>query len=91
MTKIEPTDVKEFVKSYDRKTKKTTSLKGAAAKGGDFIYQVQFLVKDASTQLNNNTYRILLYTHDGLGANFFNGVKPDNLYKNNDARKKIEE
>jgi len=49
------------------------------------------LVKDVSTQLNNNTYRILLYTHDGLGANFFNGIQADNLYKNNDARKKIEE
>lgn len=91
VTKIEPADVKEWVKAYDRKTKKTSSLKGSAAKGGDNIFQVQFLVKDASTQLNNNTYRILLYTHDGLGANFFNGVKADNLYKNNDARKKLED
>jgi hypothetical protein len=91
VTKIEPADVKEWVKSYDKKSKKTTSHKGAGAKGGDNIFQVQFLVKDASTQLNNNTYRILLYTHDGLGANFFGGVKADNLYKNNDARKKLEE
>lgn len=90
VTKIEPSDVKEWVKSYDKKTKKATSLKGAA-KGGDLIYQVSFLVKDASTQLNSNTYRILLYTHDGLGANFFNGIKPDNLHKNNDSRKKLEE
>nr|AAC27615.1 alpha telomere binding protein [Oxytricha trifallax] len=91
VTKIEPSDVKEWVKAYDRKTKKVTSLKGSAAKGGDNIFQVSFLVKDASTQLNNNTYRVLLYTHDGLGANFFNGVKADNLHKNADARKKLEE
>lgn len=91
VTKIEPSDVKEWVKGYDRKTKKTTSLKGSAAKGGDNIFQVSFLVKDASTQLNNNAYRVLLYTHDGLGANFFNNVKADNLHKNNDARKKLEE
>jgi hypothetical protein len=90
VTRVEPVDVKEWVKSYDRKTKKTTSNKGAGAKGGENIFQVQFLVKDASTQLNNNTYRVLLYTQDGLGANFFN-VKADNLYKNNDARKKLEE
>lgn len=89
VTKIEPSDVKEWVKSYDRKTKKSSSLKGSSAKG-DNIFQVQFLVKDASTQLNNNTYRILLYTQDGLGANFFN-VKADNLHKNADARKKLEE
>lgn len=93
VTKIEPADPKEFVKQYDKKTKKTTSLKGSAAgkSAGNLIYQVQFLVKDVSTQLNSNTYRILLYTHDGLGANFFNGIQADNLYKNNDARKKIEE
>lgn len=91
VTKIEPADVKEWVKSYDKKTKKTTSLKGAAAKGGENIFQVQFLVKDASTQLNSNTYRVLLYTHDGLGAGFFGGVKADNLHKNNEARKKLEE
>jgi len=89
ITRVEPADVKEWVKSYDRKAKKASSHKGAGAKGEN-IFQVQFLVKDASTQLNNNTYRILLYTHDGLGANFFN-VKPDNLYKNNDARKRLEE
>jgi hypothetical protein len=50
---------------------------------------VQFLVKDVSTQFNNNHYRVLLYSHDGLGADFF-GVKADNLYKNNDAKKKLE-
>jgi len=48
-------------------------------------------VKDASTQLNNNTYRILLYTHDGLGANFFGGVQPSNLHSSDANRKKLEE
>jgi hypothetical protein len=92
VTKVEPADVKEWVKQYDKKTKKITSVKGAAAAkaAGNLIYQVQLLVKDVSTQFNNNTYRVLLYTHEGLGANFF-GVAPDNLYKNNDARKKLEE
>jgi hypothetical protein len=92
VTKIEPADVKEWTKQYDKKTKKATSLKGAAAAKAatNLIYQVQFLVKDVSTQLNNNTYRVLLYTHDGLGANFFN-APADNLHKNTDARKKLEE
>lgn len=92
VTKVEPADVKEWVKQYDKKTKKATSLKGSAAtkSAGNLIYQVQLLVKDVSTQFNNNTYRILVYSHDGLGANFFN-VPADNLYKNNDAKKKLEE
>ena len=48
ITKIEPADVKDWVKSYDKKTKKSATLKGAA-KGDNLIYQLQFLVKDAST------------------------------------------
>lgn len=87
--KIEPNDVKEYTKSYDKKTKQSTSFKGGKASGSP-IYQVQFLVKDASTQVNNNTYRILLYTHDGLGEKFF-GVNADNLYKSDASRKKLEE
>jgi len=31
-----------------------------------------------------------LYTHEGLGSNFY-GVNADNLYKNDAARKKVEE
>jgi hypothetical protein len=69
VTKIEPASGADAVKVYDKKTKKVSSAKGA--KGGDLIYQVQFLAKDVSTQFNNNVYRILLYTHEGLGANFF--------------------
>ena len=89
VTKVEPADVKEWVKLYDPKTKKVTSAKGAAKTAG-LIYQVQFLVKDVSTQFNNNTYRILLYTHEGLGKDFF-GVPADNLHKNEKARKQLEE
>lgn len=40
---------------------------------------MQFLCKDVSTQFNSNTYRVLLYSHEGLGANFFGG-KPASLH-----------
>jgi len=69
VTRIEPGNVNEAVRSYDRKSKKASSAKGS--KSGELIYQVQFLAKDVSTQFNNNVYRILLYTHEGLGQNFF--------------------
>jgi hypothetical protein len=88
VTKIEPANVAESVKSFDKKTKKSVSAKGA--KGGDLIYQVQFLCKDVSTQFNNNVYRILLYTHEGLGANFFT-QKPANLHGNAAASAKVKE
>ena len=90
MTKVEPADVKEWVKSYDKKSGKAVSTKGGKA-AGNLIYQVQFLVKDVSTQFTNNHYKILLYPHEGLGENFFNGLKPADLTKSNDARKKLEE
>merc|ERR1711935_3154 len=76
-----------MVKSYNKGTKKTASAKGA--KGGDLIYQVQFLAKDVSTQFNNNVYRMLLYTHEGLGANFF-AQKPSNLHSDTKAANKLQ-
>jgi len=68
VTRVEPGNSKDAVKHYNRQTKKTGS-------SGDLIYQVQFLAKDVSTNFNNNVYRILLYTHEGLGGNFL-GQKP---------------
>lgn len=52
------------------------------------IYQVQFLAKDVSTQHNNNVYRMLLYTHEGLGGNFFQ-QKATNLHADSKAEGKV--
>ena len=89
VTRIESANVQEWTKALDKKSKKTSSFKGQKG-NANAIYQIQFLVKDVSTQFNNNTYRVLLYTHDGLGANFFN-TPADNLYSNDKAKKKLEE
>ena len=42
VVKVESSDVKEWTKAYDKKTKKATSLKGSSAgkAGGNLIYQV---------------------------------------------------
>jgi len=56
---------------------------------GKLCHKMQFLAKDVSTQFNNNVYRILLYTQDGLGANFFG--KPANLSKDAAALKRMKE
>ena len=85
VSKVEPADVKEFVKVYDKKSKKASSAKGGK---GDLIWQVQFLAKDASTANNNNQYRILNYSHEGLGANFFG--KAANLHTDAKARGAVE-
>ena len=47
VTKVEPGAAADACKVYDKKSKKSSSAKGA--KGGDLIYQVQFLAKDVST------------------------------------------
>lgn len=85
VTKVEPSNLAEATQLYDKKTKKITSTKGG--KGGDLIYKMQFLVKDVSTQFNNNVYRILVYTHEGLGSNFFS--KPVNFNSDKGALKKF--
>lgn len=85
VTRVDPADHHEAVKSYDRKTKKASSTKGA--KGGDLVWNVQFLCKDASTAGSNNHYRILNYSHEGLGANFFG--KASDLHKSAAAAKAV--
>lgn len=55
------------------------------------IYMAQMLVKDASTFDSKNCNKVLLYTQDNdKGINFFNGLTPKNLYKDADAKKKVE-
>lgn len=85
VSKIEPASVQEYCRSYDKKANKTSSAKGS--KGGNYIYQVQFLVKGGSS--SNNHYRVLLYTHDGLGKEFF-GVNATNLHSSAKDSKALE-
>ena len=86
VTRVEPSDIRDAVKVYDRKTKKVTSAKGA--KAGELVWNVQLSVKDASTLSNANQYRILNYSHEGLGANFFG--KATNLWTDAAAAKRVE-
>jgi len=86
VTKVEPSDVSESVVVYDKKTKKTASSKTGK---GDLVHRMQFLAKDVSTQFNNNVYRILLYSHEGLGSNFLG--RAANLHKDGAALKKTKE
>lgn len=63
--RVEPGNAADACKAAPKKSK------AGSSKGGDMCYQVQFLCKDVSTQFSNNCYRVLCYTHEGLGANFF--------------------
>jgi hypothetical protein len=85
VTKVEPGTTQNAVKYFHKTSKTVQTAKGQTR---DLIYQVQFLVKDVSTQSNNNVYRVLLYTHDGLGANFFQ-TKPTDLWKDKKAEEKV--
>jgi len=86
VTKVEPGSLAEAVRAYNKGTKKDSSAKGAK---GDLIYKMQFLVKDVSTQFNNNVYRVLLYTHEGLGANFL--PKAANLHSDAKALNRVKD
>lgn len=96
VTKIEPADIKEWVKGYDKKTKKYHSLKTAAPIGSP-SYCVQLNCKDISTQSNSKVYKLFLFSEGSTNCKedpaqvFFKGVAPDNLHKNVEARKKLEE
>lgn len=84
VVKVEqPTE--EMVRSYNKATKKSASAKGV--KGGDLIWQVSLLCKDASTAGNNNKYRLLVHSHEGLGSEFFG--KAVNLHSDTAALAKV--
>lgn len=76
----------ELVRSYNKTTKKSTSAKGA--KGGELIWQVSLLCKDASTASNSNKYRINVNSHEGLGVEFFG--KAVNLHTDSAALKRVQ-
>jgi hypothetical protein len=75
-----------MVQSYNKTTKKASSAKGS--KGGDLIWHVSLLCKDASTANNSNKYRINVNSHEGLGAEFFG--KASNLHSDSATLKKVQ-
>ena len=87
------------MQAFDPETKETFScqdLNGAEkgkCKSSDeecqFMYRIQFLVKDQASQLNKNFYRILLYSYDEpYGKDFFKSpVEPCNLYAKSNEEK----
>ena len=46
-------------------------------------YKIQFLVKDPSTALNDNLYKVYLYSHKGLGTEFFPNMDPASIQGEN--------
>jgi hypothetical protein len=81
---VQPGDVREMVKVLANG--KAASAKGA--KGGNLFWEAQLLCKDASTADKGNQYKILNYSHEGLGANFFG--KAVSLHDNASARAGVE-
>lgn len=99
--RVEPPELREMVQAMCPECKETFSCKDLGKDGKakckdchkecQLIYRIQFLVKDSSSQMNKNFYRILLYSDtEEKGHNFFNGVKPCNLYKNEEALRSLE-
>ena len=85
VTRVEPGDSKEATKAWDKKAKKASSAKGAK---GDLIWQVALNVKDAASLSNSSQYRVLNYSHEGLGSDFFG--KAANMHTDAAARGKFE-
>lgn len=85
VVRVDPGDSRDAVKSWDSKTGKLSS---AAKSSGDLAWNVQLTCKDGESFSNANVYRILNYSHEGLGNNFFGKVA--NLHTDNSARARFE-
>ena len=94
--RIDPEDIKEFVQIFCFDWNTTTSLKkyGENTMSNykcsqcdddtktELIYQIQFLVKDESTEDTDFVHRVLLYSIGGKWSSFFADINPTNLYSN---------
>ena len=49
----------------------------------DAAYKIQFLVKDSSVALNDNLYKVYLYSHKGYGKEFFPKIEPSTVEGSN--------
>lgn len=73
VVKMIPNKVEDFVENYiPKSTKRTPSMKVKTK--GQPVYKILMLVKDSSTALDDNLYKIYLYSHNGLGREFFPNV-----------------
>lgn len=94
-----PEDVKEWVKGYCEKCKKFFGLTAedevavcrTCKEAAKMAYQVQLFVKDKELRDNPEVYRLLLWTHNGKGKDFFDEEKPMNCYRSEWLCNKLEE
>jgi len=92
-----PEDIRQWVKGYCDECKKffdltirdEVSICNVCKGIGRMVYQVQLFVKDKELRDDPEIYRILLWTHDGKGEDFF-GEKPVNCYRSEYLYKKLE-
>jgi hypothetical protein len=98
--RIDPQDPREIVQAMCPKCKECYSCKDLGKEGNGkckpckvetkLVYKMQMLVKDSSSQMTKNFYRLILFSglDENDGNHFFTGMpegKPQNLYKNEEA------
>jgi len=101
---VQPYDPREFVQAFNPSTMRTFSLKDYEHPSGkeagkvfdpetgeecSLIWMVQFMIKDVSTSNIDALHKVLLYSFNQKGEDFFAGIKPCNLYENPETLEKI--
>lgn len=86
VVRVDPGDARDATKVWDKKTGKLASA--AKSTSGDLAWNVQLTCKDGESFSSAQVYKLLNYSHEGLGANFFG--KAANLHSDNSARAKFE-
>jgi hypothetical protein len=85
VVKMTPDNSEDFIEMHVPKSSKATPSMKAKAKG-ESAYKVQFLAKDPSTAIDDFLYKIYLYSHNGLGREFFPNVDLLNCSRVNQAQ-----
>lgn len=96
---IGPKNIKNWVKGYcatcdmsfglGEDSSDTRPKCDLCSSEGEVIFQVQLFVKDHGMRDDEDIYKLLLYTHNGKGSEFFDQEPPTNLYRDRRLCRKL--
>eukprot|EP00826_Nyctotherus_ovalis_P043026 TRINITY_DN449_c0_g1_i3.p1 TRINITY_DN449_c0_g1~~TRINITY_DN449_c0_g1_i3.p1 ORF type:complete len:358 (+),score=115.93 TRINITY_DN449_c0_g1_i3:230-1303(+) len=96
---IGPRNIKNWVKGYCATCDMSFSLSEDSSdtrpkcslcnNEGEVIFQLQLFVKDHEMRDGEDIYKLLLYTHNGKGSEFFDQEPPTNLHRDRRLCRKL--
>lgn len=77
------------MKIHNFNKNETRDAKGALKKDEEYVFLLQFYVKDYSNALTNSFFKVVLCEKESKKGGFFKGIKPSDVLKNKNNSQEI--